>query len=247
MKTKLLYFLSFFILAHSAQAKTETEFRAAIPAGLAPPLLIEKEGKVDGLIVDYVNALAEAMGRTASFSVVTRYRLNRYMLTGQMDVLCYTSKIWDDGVKKLDFSEVLFNKKEVIIGPTPMPKKISDLQGKTIGTMLQYVYPKLDPYFASGKILREDSLSEEGNLKKLLNGRIQYVVTDQIFFDYFRLENPSIAKNREALFLRDYPIVCSVSRKGRITKKEVDKAIDDIKRSGKMKALFKKYGSTYVD
>nr|WP_269768134.1 hypothetical protein [Bdellovibrio bacteriovorus] len=68
-----------------------------------------------------------------------------------------------------------------------------------------------------------------------------------MFFDYFRLENPNIAKNREALFLRDYPIVCSISRKGRITKKEVDKAIADIKSSGKMKALFKKYGSMYVD
>ncbi|MBO9667742.1 MAG: amino acid ABC transporter, partial [Bdellovibrio sp.] len=65
--------------------------------------------------------------------------------------------------------------------------------------------------------------------------------------DYFRLENPSIANNREGLFLRDYPIVCSISRKGRITKKALDKAIDDIKTSGKMKALFKKYGSTYID
>ncbi|WP_413560781.1 substrate-binding periplasmic protein [Bdellovibrio sp. HCB209] len=244
---KMLSFLSLFILTLSAQAETKLELRAAIPAGLAPPLLIEQKGKVDGLIVDYVTALAEAMGRTANFSVVTRYRLNSYMLKGQMDVLCYTSKIWDDGIKKLDFSKVLFNKREVIIGPSPMPKKVSDLKGETIGTMLQYVYPKLDPYFASGKILREDNLSEEGNLKKLLNGRIQYVVTDQIFFDYFRLENPGIAKNREGLYLTDYPIVCSISRKGRLTKPEIDKAIDDVKASGKLKALFKKYGSTYTD
>jgi polar amino acid transport system substrate-binding protein len=246
---KLLHVLSFFILilSLSARATTKPEIRAAVPAGLAPPLLIETKGKVEGLVVDYVKALAEAMGRTANFSVVTRYRLNSYMLKGQMDVLCYTSTIWDDGVKKLDFSKTLFTKREIIIGPSPMPKKIGALQGKTIGTMLQYIYPALDPYFASGKILREDSLSEEGNLKKLLNGRIHYVVTDQIFFDYFRLENPSIAKNREGLFLRDYPIVCSISRKGRMTKKVLDKAIDDIKASGKLKALFKKYGSTYID
>lgn len=246
---KQIFLMFFFILTHShtVLAEDKNVIRAAIPEGLAPPLVFGNKGKHEGLIVDYVNALAEAMERKASFRTVTHYRLNRLLLQGKLDILCYTSTVWDDAVGKHDFSKTLFIKREIILGPSPMPKKISDLEGKTIGTILQYVYPSLDPYFESGKIKREDNTSEEGNLKKLASGRIQYVVTDQIFIDYFRLNHPNITKNREEFFLRDYPIVCSVSRKGRVKKAALDKAIDEIKTSGKLKSIFQKYGSSYID
>ncbi|WP_413577838.1 substrate-binding periplasmic protein [Bdellovibrio sp. HCB290] len=246
---KPLVFIALIVLtfSHSARASDKSEIRVAVPAGFAPPLVFEKPGKMEGLVVDYVNALAEAMGRKASYSIVTRYRLVGYMLKGQVDVLCYTSPKWDHNTDTMDYSKTIFTKREILVGPAPLPKKISGLQGKTIGAMLQYVYPTLDPYFQSGKLKREDSFSEHANLKKLLNGRIQYIVTDQIFLDYFRLENPTIMKNRETLFLEEYPIFCSISRQGRVKKKDLDRAIDEIKSSGKLEALFKKYGSSYID
>ncbi len=247
MKQFILFPFLLFATPSVEAARDKGEFRTAIPAGLAPPLLIENKGKKEGLIVDYATALAEAMGRKATFSVVTRYRLNGYLQKGQMDALCYNSTLWDDNRQNVDFSKVLFIKREIVIGPSPMPKTVEGLKGKTLGTILLYVYPALDPYFESKKIIREDNFSEEANLKKLLHGRISYVVTDQIFLDYFRLQDPNIVKNRQAMFLKDYPISCSISRKGHVTKKELDHAIDEIKRSGKLEQLFKKYGSSYID
>jgi polar amino acid transport system substrate-binding protein len=245
------YLLSFIIVILTsvsfAATSDKTEIRAAIPAGLAPPLLFERKGQQEGLVIDYVTALAEALGRKASFSVITRNRLDSYMLKGQMDVLCYTSRAWAINQQELDFSKPLFVKREIIIGPSPMPKDVKELKGKTLGTMLQYVYPSLDPYFEDHKIGREDNVSEEANLKKLLHKRIHYVVTDQIFLDYFRMENPDIVKNRQAMFLKDYPISCSISHNGRVNKKDLDKAVDEIKRSGKLEQLFQKYGSSYID
>ncbi|MEK2647220.1 substrate-binding periplasmic protein [Bdellovibrio sp. BCCA] len=223
----------------------ETALRGGLPAGLAPPLLYSgKVGETKGLVADYTVALAEAMGRKAELSLITRYRLDGYLLKGQMDVLCYTSKAWASNQDALDFSKPLFTKREVILGPAPMPKKVSDLKGKTIGTILQYVYPKLDPLFESKQLKREDSPSEEANLKKLLHGRLSYVVTDELFIDYFKLENPKFEINRERLFMQEYPVVCSISRKGRVTEKELNAAIDKIKANGKLEAIFKKYGAT---
>ncbi|QLY24727.1 ABC transporter substrate-binding protein [Bdellovibrio sp. KM01] len=242
-----LFFLIFASVAVKAASTDKNEIRTAIPAGLAPPLLIEKKGKIEGLVVDYVRALAEVMKRRTTFSVVTRYRLDSYLLKGQTDVLCYTSTLWASNQSNLDFSKTLFLKREIVVGPSPMPKTVEGLKGKTIGTMLQYVYPRLDPYFASKKIIRDDNTSEEANLKKLLHNRISYVVTDQLFLDYFRMENPDIVKNRQAMFLKDYPISCSISRQGKVSKKDLDHAIDEVKRSGKMEQLFEKYGSTYFD
>lgn len=222
----------------------ENEFRVAIPAGLAPPLLFEeKTGEHKGLVAEYSEALAQAMGRKSQLSLVTRYRLDGYLLTGKMDALCYTSKAWASNQDKLDFSKPLFLKREVIIGPAPMPKNLKDIEGRTVGTMLQYVYPKLDPLFESKKLIREDSLSEEANLKKLLNGRIHYVVTDEIFIDYFSMENPRINRKRDRLFMQEYPIVCSVSRKGNVSVKELNLAIDKLHESGQLENMFKKYGA----
>ncbi|WP_295901004.1 substrate-binding periplasmic protein [uncultured Bdellovibrio sp.] len=221
-----------------------TEVRVGVPAGLAPPLLFEgKPNETKGLVVDYATALAEAMGRKSSFSVITRYRLDGYLFKGQVDMMCYTSKVWASSQDQLDFSKPLFMKREVIIGPAPMPKKITDLKNKTIGTMLQYVYPKLDPLFASKQLIREDSLSEEANLKKLLNGRIQYIVTDEIFIDYFKLKHPKIEINRERLFMQEYPISCSLSRKGHVKVKDLNEAIDKIKANGTLEKIFSKYGA----
>lgn len=237
-----LFFLLLFSGTLWAQQK---ELRAAIPDGLAPPLVFaSKDGKFEGLVPEYTNALAEALGRKSSLSIITRYRLDGYLQKGKVDVHCYTSPVWAANKEALDFSKPIFIKREVIVGPAPMPKKISGLQGKTVGAMLQYVYPLLDPYFSSGKIKREDSLSEEANLKKLLNGRLFYVVTDEIFLDYFRMAHPEIDKNRERLFMQDYPIACSVSRKGQVSVKELDKAIDQIKSNGKLENIFKKYGAS---
>lgn len=236
-----------FLFTVNVFAEDKPEARIGIPAGLAPPLLFDgKPQEIKGLVADYSAALAEALGRKSSFSIITRYRLDSYLLKGQVDMMCYTSKVWASSQDQLDFSKTLFMKREVVIGPAPMPKKITDLKYKTIGTMLQYVYPKLDPLFESKQLKREDSLSEEANLKKLLNGRIRYVVTDEIFLDYFKLENPNIDKNRERLFMQEYPIACSISRKGRIKEKELNEAIDKIKADGKLEAIFKKYGSILV-
>lgn len=221
------------------------EVRIGIPAGLALPLLFdEKSPQTKGLVAEYAAALAQAMGRTATFSIITRYRLDSYLLKGQVDMMCYTSKVWASNQDQMDFSKTLFSKREIILGPETMPKKVSDLKGKTIGTMLQYVYPKLDPLFQSKQLVREDSLSEEANLKKLLNGRIDYIVTDEIFVDYFKLKHPKIDRNRQRLFMQEYPISCAVSRKGRVKEKEVNAAVDKIKSDGTLQTIFKKYGAT---
>ncbi|WP_340597431.1 substrate-binding periplasmic protein [Bdellovibrio sp. GT3] len=246
---KLSFWVYFFLFSvnQAAFGASLSDLRVAIPAGLAPPLLMEKNGKMEGLIVDYTNAIAEKLGRKASYSVVTRYRLDGYLLSGKVDLLCYTSKIWDANRDFLEFSKTLFVKREIIVGPAPLPKKLNGFEGQTIGTILQYVYPLLDPYFESGKMKREDNVSEEANLKKLLNGRIQYLVTDQIFLDYFRMLHPNISKNREAFSLQEYPILCSIGRQSSVKKKDLDKAVVELKASGKMKSFFDKYGGTYIE
>lgn len=217
---------------------------AAIPDGLARPLVFAESGdKISGILPEYTEALAREMGRKVQISVLSHYRLHSHLVSGKVDVLCYASRAWAPPTNDYVWSKTLFNKREVILGPTPMPKHLTDLIGKKIGTILNYVYPRLDPFFKDKRIEREDGPSEEANLAKLEKGRLAYVVTDELFLDYFKTKNPSIEEGHERLLLQQYPISCNVSQKGTITVKEVNSAIDHLKSSGKLSTIFKKYGS----
>lgn len=217
---------------------------AAIPDGLARPLVFGDEGdKLSGILPEYTEALAQEMGRKAQISILNHYRLHSHLTEGKVDVLCYASTSWALHINDYIWSKTLFNKREVILGPMPMPKNISGLMGKKIGTILNYVYPRLDPFFKDKRMEREDGPSEEANLAKLAKGRLTYVVTDELFLDYFKTKNPSIEENRERLLLQQYPISCNVSKKGGVKVKEINAAIDRLKSSGKLAAIFKKYGA----
>lgn len=245
----MLTTLTIFLLSNAAMppstAAALPPIHAAIPEGLAAPLLMENNpNKLEGLLPDYVKALGEILGRKTSLTLLTRYRITSFLKSGKSDLLCYSSRAWAEEKDQLSWSKTLFMKREVILGPSPMPTKISDLGGKTIGTILYYVYPRLDPFFNSRRISREDASSEEANLNKLVKGRIQYVVTDEIFLDYFKLKNPKIEEGRSRLFLQEYPIQCSVGKLGTVNVKDLDKAIEKLKSSGQLEALFKKYGAT---
>lgn len=216
---------------------------AAVPAGLPPPLLFEHEQELTGIVPEYTRAIVDALGRKGTLSLLPRNRLTMYMEKGSVDFLCYTSFDWADDKDSFLWADNLFYKKEVILGPAPMPKLLKDLKGKTLGTMLGYSYPKLNDYFKDKTIIREDGPTEEANLNKLRNDHIEYLIIDELFLDYYKKNNPDIDKGRERLVLQQYPVSCSLSKKGRVTVKELNKAIAKVKSSGKLREIFKKYGT----
>jgi polar amino acid transport system substrate-binding protein len=246
-------FLTFIISAIlftsvSALATKKLTLHAVIPDGMAAPLLMESDSShPKGIVADYTQALFKILGNKGTIAVMTRYRILEYVLEGKIDFICYTSRAWAEQREDFDWTKTLFMKREVILGPAPMPKKISDLEGKTLGTMLGYSYPNLEPYLKSKRLFREDVSSEEANLNKVKFDRVKYAVTDEIFLDYYKSRNPGIENGRERLFLQEYPIACSLSRKGQITVAQLNHAIDKLKSSGELKKIFAAYGAQLID
>lgn len=219
---------------------------AGIPAGLAPPLVFDEDpSNIKGILPDYIQALAEILGVSIKSEVLTRYRLEPFLLKGDLDILCYTSRVWSSQEKALQWSQPLFSKHEVLLGKKPLPKNLEDLKGQRIGTMLQYVYPRLTPYFDKKILIREDGPTEELNLKKLMAGRIDYIVTDEIYIDYFKTKNPQFEKGQERLKLQKYPVECSLGPKSKVSLKDLNSAIEQLQKSGKLRNIFKKYGVQY--
>lgn len=236
--------ISLLFSSMSAMANSGT-LNTVVPDGMAAPLLSEhKSGQIEGIIADYNRALFRIMKRNGNVSVMTRYRLQEYLLNGKVDYLCYVAKEWVADTEKFIWSQTLFTKREVLLGSSPMPNNPKKLKGKTIGTILGYVYPNLDPLFHSHTLLREDASSEFANLNKLRHGRVKYVVTDEIFLDYYNFLNKeqSLDKGRQRIPLQKYDIACSLSRKSPLKIQELNRAISELKSSGELKKIFKSYG-----
>jgi len=245
MKYFLLLQLVLFPISSFA-IKVSEPVIAGIPAGLAPPLVFDEDlANLRGIVPDYMQALAEILGVSIKSEVLTRYRLEPFLLKGDLDILCYTSRVWATQEKALQWSQPLFSKSEVLLGKKPLPKNIEDLKGQRVGTMLQYIYPRLTRYFDKKILIREDGPTEELNLKKLLAGRILYIVTDELYIDYFKTKNPKIESGRERLKIQKYPVECSLGPKSKVTLKDLNSAIEQLQKTGKLRTIFKKYGVQY--
>lgn len=248
---KYFLLLSLFIVPTSALAiKFADPVRVGIPAGLAPPLVFDEDpAKLRGIVPEYVQALAEILDVKVRQEILTRYRLEPFLLKGEMDILCYTSQSWSSQKGALQYSRPLFTKYEVLLGKAPLPKEpkdLQDLKGQRIGTILQYVYPLLKPLFDGQILIREDGPTEESNLKKLKAGRISYIVTDEIFVDYFKIKNPDFENGQERLRLQKYPVECAIGPKSKISLKDLNSAIEELQKNGKLRSIFKKYGVQYT-
>lgn len=223
-----------------------TPLAIAIPEGLAAPMLFVKGGsEPTGIVVDISKAIAKELGREAELISLTHYRLHDSLISGRADILCFANPSWGKNADAYNWSKPIFIKREVILGPRPAPAEISGFVGKTIGTVLNYLYPKLDNLFVAKSITREDSYSETANLLKLEKGRLQYVITDETVLDYFKQTHPDIEKNRQRFQLQDYAISCNTGRKSTIKIKDLNRAIERLKNSGRFDQIFKSYGTRF--
>jgi polar amino acid transport system substrate-binding protein len=185
-------------------------------------------------------ALAAALGRDPRFIPIPRKRIAEKLSSGEADVLCHSIPEWLPG--PLSWSQPFLPMQVVVITDraADRPHQLSDLAGQPIGTILGYVYPELEN--ALGKdFVREDSTSTELNMRKLSLGRLHHLVTLKSIVDYrLKLGDPVLALH-PPLLVRSVMGQCAVSPKGRVTLAEVDRAVAQIVRSGKVAEIFARY------
>jgi len=239
-----LYLIAIFFLFSPFAMAVQEPVQVGISAELPPPLFFDSGTELSGLVPDYSMAIVESLGRKGAFMVLPRNRLFQYLETGRVDILCYMSKEWAEDQSSFLWADPLFLKREVILGPSPMPRNPTDLKGKTLGTMVGYLYPKLDEHFKNKTIYREDAANAELTLNKLLNRHLDYAISDELYLDHYKKHHQDIDKGRERLLLQQYPVSCAVSKVGSVTTKELNSAIRKLKESKKLESIFKKYGVT---
>jgi polar amino acid transport system substrate-binding protein len=170
-------------------AAAEAPLRFVVPDSWAMPMVqLEKGRPTQGILYDVMLSLATQVGVPAEFHVLPRGRVQNAMENGEVDVRCYVAQSWlPNQSGDYIWSIPLWTQPDVLISrPAPLTSVIAaNLPRQSIGTVLGYSYPTLQPLFDANRLHRDDARNQEQVLEKLQAGRNRYAVSNQWSLDWF--------------------------------------------------------------
>jgi polar amino acid transport system substrate-binding protein len=169
---------------------------------------------VGGLARDVIDPLAVTLGLRAEYLNLPRARVEAWLRDGRIDGACFLAPAWVGRPDALRWSPVLFRIRQVIVSPpgaAPVDSARA-LFGRRLGTLLNYTYPELQPYFADGRIRRSDAPSFASNIAKLGRGRIDAFLNDDIAALYATRTGRLPGDSRiDPLWAPENPVHCAFS------------------------------------
>ncbi len=158
-----------------------------------PPYLIkETNGKIHGIMIDVIKEIAAKHGFSVKIMELPEKRAIRGMVSGEIDAYS-KAKEWVAEPDAYLWTDPVVESTDVLIFPKDRPVDFEtpdDLTGKTIGAILGYRYPTLEPYFADGRIERDDVKKDSLMLRKLLRGRDDAAIINKLVAFWVIRKNP---------------------------------------------------------
>lgn len=237
-KTLLFAFMVFFVFKGTLTAK-ET---IAIGVLDFPPFYHVANGKEpEGVLLDYLNAVADKAGYACNISGYPSKRLFKYLRDGHVNLFAGIK-----GVSGYD-NDVLYSKKKITEidlriytrEDTPMIHRMDELKGKCIMVISGYNYGGLlgfleDP---ANRIILERSNDHELIFKKLIARRANYVL------DYFEPSEfvlkklrPRGIQSRSLTVVEAYLILSKKTPNAAETMARLEQACDELSREGRFLA-----------
>ncbi len=205
----------------------------------------QNKNLIGGVIKDLMDEIADQLGKTPEYVTIPRKLVDTASANKKIDARCYVVEGWVKDPNIYDWSKELFDIVNVVAFSKAVPpiRKIEDLKGVMLGTVLGYKYPMLDALFENSIIQRSDAGTEESNIQKLVQNHLQYAVVETNEFSW-HLKN----KGREKFVVKDFfelerhPVKCAVIKRSSTSVKDFDRVIGKLKREGYIEKLFVKYG-----
>lgn len=182
-------------------------------------------------------ALGKQMGRQSTPVILPRKRMIGALETGDADIMCSYIPAWANGA--VDWSRPFIPTAEVLVSSSsvPAPRKLSDLKGKRIGTVLGFHYPELEQALGPD-FVRDDAPSAKLSMKKWRAGRFDYFISTRILIDREQAGG-ELPKDYHLLVIKENMAMCAVARQGNVSLAEVNAAIAAIDKSGELARLLK--------
>lgn len=219
--------------------------RFVVPDSWAMPMVqLERGQPTQGILHDVMVSLATQVGVPAEFHVLPRARVQSAMEHGEVDVRCYAAQSWlPNQSGDYIWSIPLWTQPDVLISRhVPLsPVVPANLPRQTIGTVLGYSYPTLQPLFDSGHLLREDARNQDQVLEKLLAGRYLYAVSNQWTLDWFNQRLLPERQLQGVAVLQEQSVGCYVRNDSDVPVQRILRTLLRMKMSGEIDDIIRLY------
>jgi polar amino acid transport system substrate-binding protein len=153
----------------------------------------EKTREIVGYDVDFCKAIAKKMGVKLEMKPVTSATRMPQLITGNIDVIAATMTITAERAQQIDFSHTYFFTGQKFITNKGAVKKLSDLEGKKIGTAKGSTSEQnVKKALPTATILSFDDYPQA--LLALQQGKVSAVTTDESILANLLAKAPDKAK-----------------------------------------------------
>lgn len=226
--------------AATAQAQ-EAPLVFIAPANHTLPFVDLQRGQLaGGILKDLGEAIAERVGRKASFIVVPAKRVSAALDNGEADALCYSTPAWTD-LSHVRWSRPVFDYNGVVARRADAPplQQLSQLAHERLGTVAGYRYLEVEAALGTS-YLRDDAPDMGRNLAKLTAGRVRYAMTEKLTLAYAMRESPAPGPQL-ALSTVSYPTHCAFSTRRGLPLASLDRAVDALVADGSIDRILARY------
>lgn len=231
-------------LSLSAMA-SQPPLRFVVADSWAMPMVqIERGRPTQGILYDMMLSLATQVGVPAQFHVLPRARVQNAMEHGEVDVRCFAAQSWLPNLSgDYIWSLPLFFQRDLLISRRDPPPSVdpAHLPRQSIGTVLGYTYPTLQPIFDADRLWREDARNQEQVLDKLLAGRYRYAVSNQWTLDWFNQRLQPAQQLQAVAVLQEQKIGCYVRNDPNVPVQRIMRTLLRMKMSGEIDDIIRLY------
>ena len=149
------------LTATFAQADDRPLRFSVVDSWAMPLAQIENGELTGGILFELFNETARELGRTPAFHIVPRARIEQALLTHSVDVRCYVSRTWiEHEFKDYRWTAPLMLQRDLLVVRDAPAENLETLPSQSIGTVLGYHYPRLQPLLDSHWLIRDDARNQ---------------------------------------------------------------------------------------
>ena len=225
-----------------------TPLRFAITDSWAMPMVQIEQGRpTQGILHDTMLSLATQVGMPAEFHVLARARVQNAMEHGEVDIRCYAAQSWlPNQSGDYIWSVPLWFQRDLLLSSqaSHAPVTLAQLAPQSIGTVLGYDYPALQPLFDSGQLRRDDARNQQQVLQKLRAGRTHYAVSNQWTLEWFNQKLPPERQMSAVAVLQENHLGCYLRNDPALPVQRILRTLLKMKMSGEIDDIIQLYTGT---
>ena len=224
------------------QIKEKSKLTVAMEGTWAPWTYHDENNRLVGFDTEVATAIAEKLGVTVNFIEGEWDGLFAGLDSGRYDIVVNGVEETEERIEKYDFSEPYAYIKTALIVRSDNNSiyDFYDLKGKTTANSINSTYMNLAEKYGA-TVQGVDSLDE--TLEMVLSGRVDATLNAEVsFYDYMNVHKDAPLK--VIALTQDASNVSIPMRKGIYSeplKIEIDKAINELRKEGKLREISMKY------